>query len=112
MSPSHSTNPNSGNPPGLPMTLPKFLLVAGWLAFSSAHAGSPPTGGEFTLRKSTIDAGGGASEGGAYSLVCTIGQPDTQFMQGAEFTLHGGFLTPFGPSDFLFIDSFETKFVP
>jgi hypothetical protein len=68
----------------------------------------PPSGGDFTLRRSTIDAGGGEGLGGEFVLRGTIGQHDTETMAGSEFTLRGGFWTPAGPSDFLFSDGFES----
>jgi len=71
-------------------------------------AGDPPSsGGEFTLRRATIDSGGGEGTGAEFSLKGTIGQHDTEVMEGADFTLRGGFWTPSGASDFVFRDGFE-----
>jgi hypothetical protein len=39
----------------------------------------------------TIDGGGGASVGGAFSVSGTIGQPDAGVMTGGDFTVVGGF---------------------
>jgi hypothetical protein len=39
----------------------------------------------------TIDGGGGALSGGAWSLTGTIGQPDAGAMAGGAYTLSGGF---------------------
>ena len=39
----------------------------------------------------TIDGGGGASAGGAYSVIGTAGQPDAGAMGGGVYTLSGGF---------------------
>ena len=39
----------------------------------------------------TADGGGGASNGGAYSLSGTIGQPDAGSLSGSGYTLAGGF---------------------
>jgi hypothetical protein len=39
----------------------------------------------------TIDGGGGTSQGGPYTLVGTVGQPDAHTSTGGAFTLHGGF---------------------
>jgi hypothetical protein len=39
----------------------------------------------------TVDAGGGASSGGAWSLTGTIGQPDAGVLSNGVYTLHGGF---------------------
>lgn len=45
----------------------------------------------FAIDWFTIDGGGGASSGGAYTLSGTIGQPDAGVMSGGNFTLQGGF---------------------
>jgi len=39
----------------------------------------------------TIDAGGGTSTGGTYTLTGTIGQPDAGAMTGGSYSLIGGF---------------------
>jgi len=65
-------------------------------------------GGPFAIPFYSLDAGGGASQSGAFHLVGTIGQPDAAVIAGAGFTLVGGFrgrLTSFG----LFLDGFETS---
>ena len=45
----------------------------------------------FTVNWSTIDAGGGTSGGGGFSLGGTIGQPDVGTMSGGGFALSGGY---------------------
>jgi hypothetical protein len=55
------------------------------------------SGGDYTLRWSTVDGGGGASGGGAYVLVGTIGQPDAGAMSGGNYDLFGGFW-PYAPT--------------
>ncbi len=45
----------------------------------------------FDISWFTIDGGGGASTGGAYSLDGSIGQPDAGSMSGGAYTLQGGF---------------------
>ena len=96
-------------------TAARMLALAGivWLALGPLVAGAlagnpPPSGGEFTLRRATIDAGGGEGQGADFSLKGTVGQHDTEVMTGSDFTLRGGFWTPSGPSDFLFRDGFES----
>jgi len=50
------------------------------------------TGGEYDLSWSTIDGGGGKSDGGSYILSGTTGQPDAgSTMSGGDYTLTGGF---------------------
>jgi hypothetical protein len=39
----------------------------------------------------TVDGGGGAASGGAYTLAGTIGQPDVGSLSGGGYTLSGGF---------------------
>jgi hypothetical protein len=39
----------------------------------------------------TVDNGGGTSQGGAYSLSGTAGQPDAANLSGGSYTLRGGF---------------------
>jgi hypothetical protein len=49
------------------------------------------TGGPYELTWTTIDAGGGALTGGAYSLVSTIGQPEPgPGAGGGGYSLTGG----------------------
>jgi hypothetical protein len=45
----------------------------------------------FSLDWWSVDAGGGTSTGGVYSVSGTIGQPDAGAMVGGNFTLQGGF---------------------
>jgi hypothetical protein len=47
--------------------------------------------GQYSIDWSTIDAGGGTSTGGVYSVSGTIGQPDAGTMSGGNYTLEGGF---------------------
>lgn len=77
------------------------------LLVSPATSAPPAQGGEFKLRRATIDAGGEASVAPGYSLRGTIGQPDPGEMAGPDFILRGGFWTPKGPSDSVFKDGFE-----
>ena len=45
----------------------------------------------YSLDWFTVDAGGGTSTGGVYTVSGTIGQPDAGTMSGGTFTLTGGF---------------------
>lgn len=85
------------------------LALLGLLSVPGALAGSQsPSGGEFKLRRATIDGGGGEATGGQYFLQGTIGQYDTGGMSDdGEFKLRGGFWTPSGSSDLLLSDGFE-----
>ena len=49
-------------------------------------------GSEYTLFWWTVDNGGGLSQGGAFALNGTLGQPDAgTAMSGGQFSLQGGF---------------------
>lgn len=62
-----------------------------------------PSTGQYELSWYTIDAGGGASAGGPYTLTGTIGQPDAGAMAGGDFELLAGFW----PGDPLCIVQFD-----
>ena len=63
-----------------------FLILL--LGLSLCYAQS---GGDYEIGWSTIDGGGGTSNGEPYSLSGTIGQPDAGRMAGGEYDLTGGF---------------------
>lgn len=85
----------------------KMLLMIGSLCLLSTLALAQPSGGDYTITKSTIDGGGGTSAGGAYSLTGTLGQPDAslQDLSGGPYRLTGGFWSKV--LDLIFQDSFE-----
>jgi len=70
----------------------KLTFVLGIVAAGSTplQSGSPA---DFSIDWYTIDGGGGASAGGPFSLMGTIGQHDASPVpaQGGLFTLAGGF---------------------
>jgi hypothetical protein len=85
-----------------------LLLLTGTAALCWAQSG-----GQYEIRKSTIDGGGGHSSGGAIDLRGTIGQPDAslQTATGGSFSLTGGFwaageIAP--PVGRIFSDGFES----
>lgn len=59
-----------------------------------------PAFGQYEIRWSTIDSGGGQSIGGQYVLTGTIGQPDADWCRGGSYELLGGFW-PGGPICFV-----------
>src|SRR6266581_8038557 len=67
------------------------LFVALFLSGICAHAQN------YSIDWFTIDAGGGTSTGGVYSVSGTIGQPDAnaQTMTGGNFSVTGGFWSLF-----------------
>ena len=89
------------------------ILLYCTVVFSAITLAEQPTGGDFTITKSTIDAGGGVSKGGDFTLTGTIGQPDasTGISTGGQFKLAGGFwanATGIVLDELIFKDSFET----
>jgi hypothetical protein len=70
------------------LALPLFIL---------ASAGCLGVRAQFSVDWSTIDSGGDASSGGAYSVTGTTGQPDAGTLQGGSFTLSGGSVERRGP---------------
>lgn len=63
-----------------------FLLGVCLVATSlTAHAQ------QYAIDWFTIAGGGGDSSGGSYAVNGTIGQPDTGFSSGGNYTLEGGF---------------------
>ncbi len=74
-----------------------ILLIMCILLFSL------PVFGDYEISWSTIDNGGGASTGGTYSLVGTIGQADAGEMSGGDYELTGGFWSG-GPILSCFVD--------
>ncbi len=60
---------------------------------------------DYSISFSTIDGGGGRSEGGQYKLTGTIGQPDAGYMDGGDYELLGGFW-PGGPLCFVDFEEF------
>lgn len=90
----------------LPMSF-LLLLASGGTAWSQS-------GGSYTVRKSTIDGGGGSSTGGTLQLRGSIGQADAAMPQsaGGPYAVQGGFWQrgPVGPTPpDLFSDGFEDQ---
>jgi hypothetical protein len=88
-----------------------LLLLLGAMALGLFIADArAQSGGDFEIRRSTIDAGGGRSTGSNLQLIGTIGQPDAGLATGGTFELRGGFwaaATPAGATDVVFSDGFE-----
>lgn len=81
------------------------MLVAMGL-LSAWQINAQLAGGDFEIRRTTIDSGGGMASGGNFELHGTIGQPDVGNLSGGAYELKGGFWTP-DSSDLLFKDSYE-----
>jgi len=64
--------------------------------------------GEFRLKSTTIDAGGGVSSNSSYQLTSTIGQFESNISGGGRFRISSGFWPQLAtPTDVIFADSFE-----
>lgn len=80
-----------------------FVVTMLALLLSAGYA-LAQTGGGYDLTWWTVDAGGGTSSGGGYTLSGAIGQPDAApALSGGGYALVGGFwageggATPAGP---------------
>jgi len=63
-----------------------------------ALEGMTLAGSGFAVPWWTVDAGGGQSSGGAYTVTGTLGQPDSGTMAGGDFRVNGGFWNTEGAS--------------
>ncbi|MEN1727367.1 MAG: hypothetical protein AAGJ52_02915 [Pseudomonadota bacterium] len=86
-----------------------LILSATIVASGTLSANQPPLqGGEFTVLRATIDAGGGQASGGQFVVRGTFGQHDVGRSGGGQYDLRAGFWTTPGPlEDALFKDRFE-----
>lgn len=67
------------------------LVAALAVLVSPTSAAFAQTGGPYELTWTTVDVGGGALTGGAYSLVSTIGQAEASpAASGGAYSLVGG----------------------
>ena len=80
-----------------------------WLALAlcpAAFAG--PSGGSYSITRTSIDGGGGRLQASGYVLDASVGQPDTQRLAGGTFSVSGGFWNEDGVAlDRIFADGFE-----
>lgn len=69
------------------------LLVGALVVVIGSGSALAQSGGTFNLRTTTLDAGGGTSTGGAFTLSGTVGQHDANptSTSGGMFTVIGGF---------------------
>ncbi len=86
------------------------LVVAAAVAASAAGPDPPP---EVVAADAmdwwSVDGGGGRANGGAWSVVSTIGQFDAGSLSGGSLDLEGGFVVADQPGEpLLFADGFET----
>jgi hypothetical protein len=67
-------------------------------------------GAQYALQKSSVDGGGGTSNGAGWELTVTVGQPDAGIATGSDWILKAGFLTdgePVVDEELIFADGFE-----
>ncbi len=70
----------------------KTAIIAALCSVPAPALAGGPSGGPFEITWYSIDAGGGESAGGAFTLAGTIGQPEAgPELSGGPFTLRGGF---------------------
>jgi hypothetical protein len=79
------------------------------LGMSLLQLSSAQSGGNYKISKSSIDAGGGKTQGGEYKINSSIGQADASSkISGGEFSLTGGYWsTPNNNDDIIFKNGFE-----
>lgn len=88
----------------------KIVTITALALLVISFAVHAQTGGNFKITKSTIDAGGGKSDGGGFIVDGTIGQVDaTNELAGGSFVLTGGFWAQetIPLPDVMFKDGFE-----
>lgn len=69
----------------------RFLILVGLLLLGSLAGVALAQAASFELGWFTVDGGGGLSQGGAYAVEGTIGQPEAGSMAGGSYGLNGGF---------------------
>jgi hypothetical protein len=85
----------------------KFLILVLLFLIMSAYSYAQK-GATFAVSKSTIDAGGGKSDGTSYSINGSIGQTNASSkISGTSFSIKGGFWVSTPRPDSLFSDGFE-----
>ena len=72
----------------------KILLLSiltALLALTVAVTAASPLADGFSIPWWTVDGGGGASQGGTFTLNGTVGQADAGTISGGNFSLTGGY---------------------
>ena len=67
-------------------TLVRLIRLSGLLMLATMASAQ-----SYSIDWFTVDGGGGTSNGGAYTVSGTIGQPDAGVLSGGSYTLEGGF---------------------
>jgi len=68
-----------------------FALLLPLLVFLAFFSWKVWAAGQFEIRVTTVDGGGGSSQGSNFTVNGTAGQPDAGTSTGGNFTLRGGF---------------------
>lgn len=82
------------------------MLLLGFMLCFEAVA-DPPSGGEFLIRKQTIESGGGPSASPEFRLRGTVGQYEIFESGNGPFFVRGGYWVENAQSDRIFFDDFE-----
>lgn len=69
----------------------RVLVMAVVLAVGAHLLGATSADAQLSISRFTVDGGGGAAAGGAFTSSGTAGQPDAGVHTGGAFTLSGGF---------------------
>lgn len=69
-------------------------VLMAWWAGPTLQTANAQSGGEYSIKKSTVDSGGGTVTGGAYAVTGTVGQSDTGDLSGGAYAVTGGFWSP------------------
>ena len=83
--------------------------LAALLLVTAEYGASQASGGDYELKRYTVDAGGGVFTGGSrYRVTATVGQADaTPVFAGGGYTVTGGFWGRAEAGDRLFKNGFE-----
>jgi len=88
------------------MTL--IALIAGAACLAQASAQS--SGGPYRIDPVALPGGGGPTAGGTYQITSTLGLAATGTLNGAGFTIVGGFWSPVGDGgDSIFASGFDSN---
>ena len=83
----------------LPLGMMVITVAILFATFIALHRDTKPASAQsgvgYDLTWNTIDGGGGTSNGGAYVLNGTIGQPDAGTFSGGTYVLNRGFWVDF-----------------
>jgi hypothetical protein len=94
------------------MTIRQLIVLVLLGTLFTYEPSNAQSGGNFQIRRNTIDGGGGTSSGGIYTLSGTAGQADAGSASGGVYQLRSGFWVSnssggSGGADQIFRNGFE-----